>query len=85
MELLLGDNQFFGIDHLSQDRARKRMRILTGYEKISDIMKFVSELGVRGFVVSTHPQLKHMVKHMEAKTNLLELYDFYPILPNAQG
>jgi len=85
MELLLGDNPFFGIDHLSQDRARKRMRILTGYEKISDIMKFVAELGVRGFVVSTHPQLKHLVKHMETKTNLLELYDFYPILPYAQG
>jgi len=85
MELLLGDNPFFGIDHLSQDRARKRMRVLTGYEKISDIMKFVAELGVRGFVVSTHPQLKHLVKHMETKTNLLELYDFYPILPYAQG
>ena len=85
MELLLGDNPFFGIDHLSQERARKRMRMLTGYEKISDIMKFVAELGVRGFVVSTHPQLKHLVKHMETKTNLLELYDFYPILPYAQG
>jgi len=85
MELLLGDNPFFGIDHLSQERARKRISTLNGFDGISEIMKFVSELGINGFVVSTHPQLKHLIKHMETKTNLLKEFDFYPILPYAQG
>ena len=85
MELLLGDNPFFGIDHLSQERARKRLSTLNGFDGISEIMKLVSELGINGFVVSTHPQLKHLIKHMETKTNLLKEFDFYPILPYAQG
>ena len=79
-EILLGDNPFFGIDHLSQEKARKRMTVLTGYEKISDVMEFVSNLGVKGFVVSTHPQLKYLIKHIKENTNLLEKFDFYPIL-----
>jgi len=84
-EILLGDNPFFGVDHLSQEKARKRMKVLTGFEKISDVMEFVSNLGVKGFVVSTHPQLKFLIKHMKENTNLLEKFDFYPILPYAQG
>ncbi len=84
-EILLGDNPFFGIDHLSQERARNRMKVLTGSEKISEVMEFVSDMGVRGFVVSTHPQLKFLIKHMKENTNLLEKFDFYPILPYAQG
>jgi len=84
-QILLGDNPFFGVDHLSQEKARKRMTGLTGYEKISDVMEFVSNLGVKGFVVSTHPQLKFLIKHMKENTNLLEKFDFYPILPYAQG
>ena len=63
-EILLGDNPFFGIDHLSQERARERMKIITGFDKITEIMEYVYPMGVKGFVVSTHPELKLLVEHM---------------------
>lgn len=85
IEILLGDNPFFGIDHLSQERARLRLDMLNNFNKITDVMKFVSDLGVKGFVVSTHPQLKNLINHMRVNSDLLEKYDFYPILPYAQG
>jgi len=84
-EILLGDNPFFGIDHLSQERARKRIQEMNTFEKITDIMEYVSSFGVKGFVVSTHPQMKDLIKHMKANTNILKKYEFYPILPYAQG
>lgn len=84
-EILLGDNPFFGIDHLSQERARQRIEILKENHKITDVMEFVSELGVNGFVVSTHPQLRDLIKYMKKETSLLEKMNFYPILPYAQG
>ncbi|MGI0056017.1 MAG: hypothetical protein ACREAK_01445, partial [Nitrosarchaeum sp.] len=84
-EILLGDNPFFGIDHLSQERARERLKILTGFEKITEIMQYVSELGVNGFVVSTHPELRDLIQYIKKNTNLLEKMEFYPILPYAQG
>ena len=84
-ELLLGDNPFFGVDNLSQERARKRLERLNGLEKIVDIMEFVENLGVKGIVVSTHPQLKDLIKLLKNESNLLEKFGFYPILPYAQG
>jgi hypothetical protein len=85
VELLLGDNPLFGIDHLSQERARKRMERVDGLDKVVEIMEFVSSLGVKGFVVSTHPNLKHLINILDENTNLLKKFDFYPILPYAQG
>lgn len=84
-EILLGDNPFFGIDHLSQERARARLKSLTGFDKITDVMEYTTELGVRGFVVSTHPDLRLLVQYMKRNTNLLDKMEFYPILPYAQG
>lgn len=84
-EILLGDNPFFGIDHLSQERARERIEILKGFQKITEVMEFVTTMGVKGFVVSTHPQLRDLVNYMKTNTNLLQKMDFYPILPYAQG
>ena len=84
-EILLGDNPFFGIDHLSRERARQRMEMLSEYAKITEVIEYVSELGVNGFVVSTHPQLKDLIKYMKTNTNLLQKMNFYPILPYAQG
>jgi len=84
-EILLGDNPFFGIDHLSQERARERMKIITGFDKITEIMEYVYSMGVKGFVVSTHPELKLLVEHMKKNTDLLDKMEFYPIMPYVQG
>ena len=84
-EILLGDNPFFGIDHLSQERARQRMQVINTFSKITDVMEYVSSFGVKGFVVSTHPHMKELIKHMEENTSILQKYEFYPILPYAQG
>lgn len=85
MRILLGDNPFFGIDHLSQERARDRLRILTSFEKITEVMEHVVELGVNGFVVSTHPNLRSLIMHMKNNTALLTKMEFYPIFPYVQG
>lgn len=85
IEILLGDNPFFGIDHLSQDRARKRMEILNGLDKIIEIIQLSLDSGIKGFVVSTHPQLKDLIYRMRENTTILEHLQFYPIIPYAQG
>lgn len=84
-EILLGDNPFFGIDHLSQENARKRIIQLDSFEKITNVIEYVNSQGVNGFVVSTHPELKEIIKYMENNTNILKKMDFLPILPYAQG
>lgn len=84
-KILLGDNPFFGIDHLSQERARNRLKVLTNFGKITEVIEHVTKLGVKGFVVSTHPNLQLLISHMEKNTDLLNKLEFYPIFPYAQG
>lgn len=84
-ELLLGDNPFFGVDNLSQERARKRKLLLDGYDKIVNIMEYVYDEGVKGFVVSTHSEIREFIEYLDSNTNILKKFDFYPILPYAQG
>lgn len=85
IEILLGDNPFFGIDHLSQERARERLKLITGFDKITEIIEYVNSMGVKGFVVSTHPELKLLIEFMKENTDLLEKMEFYPIMPYVQG
>ena len=85
IDILLGDNPFFGIDHLSQERARERIQYLQGFQKITEIIELATNSGTAGFVVSTHPQLRDMLEFMRTNTVLLDRISFYPILPYVQG
>lgn len=81
----MGDNPFFGIDHLSQERARSRAQELEGFGKIAEIIDYVTKYGTNRFVVSTHPELKNLIKYIKDNTDLVSKLKFLPILPYAQG
>lgn len=79
--VLLGDNPFFGVDHFSQERARKKASISQDFDNAVDVIKYCYDAGVRGMVVNTHPNLKDLLGHLGRKYNLSDKINFYPILP----
>ena len=79
--MLLGDNPFFGIDHLSQERARKRGE--ADFERVAAIMEYVGGRGVKRFAASTHPRLGRLVSRLK-EAGLLKM-ELCPIFPYAQG
>ncbi len=81
--ILLGDNPLMGVDHLSQERAR--LRGIATAKNIVELLEFAYNVNVRGFVVSTHPQLKGIIEYLLKYTDLKEKIRFYPILPYAYG
>lgn len=81
-EVLLGDNPFFGIDHLSQERARKRGE--AGFGRVAGIMEYVSGRGVKRFTASTHPRLGKLVGRLKS-AGLLGKMELCPVFPYAQG
>ena len=83
--ILLGDNPFFGVDHLSQERARQKATISQNFDNALGVINYCVELGVKGIVVSTHPTLKDLISHIRTKSDLIEKIEFNPILPYAQG
>ncbi len=83
--ILLGDNPFFGVDHLSQERAREKATKSQNFDNELDVIRYSLDLGIKGMVVSTHPALKDFIAHIRAKSKLIDKINFYPILPYVQG
>jgi hypothetical protein len=84
--VLLGDNPFFGVDHVSQERARSKASKSQNIDNIAEVIKYSFNLGIKGMVVSTHPALKALIDKLRSeRSEILEKFEFYPILPYAQG
>ena len=83
--ILLGDNPFFGVDHLSQERARKKASTSQNFQNALEVIKYSYKLGVKGMVVSTHPTLKDLIHKIKTESDLIDKMEFYPILPYVQG
>jgi len=83
--ILLGHNQFIGVDHFSQDRARSRTQIFSETQKIIEIVKEFNQLGGGGMMMSTHPRIKPVVESINNDPQLSKNLNLYPLIPYAQG
>jgi len=83
--ILLGDNPFFGVSHLSQEIARQKAAKSQNFNNILDVMNSSFNMGINKMVVSTHPQLNDLIQHIKNNSQLIDKFEFYPILPYAQG
>lgn len=81
--VLIGDNPFIGVDHLSQDRARERLSQLNS-EREARVLQTAFKNGASGFVFSTHPTHLEVFKLLREQDPDLS-FDLYPLLPYAQG
>lgn len=80
--LLVGDNSFIGVSHLSQARARSRAQELD-IDAIVRVVYSAIEHGATGFTFSTHPTNLQVLEYM--KLNPGPKFQLYPVLPYAQG
>lgn len=83
--IILGHNQFIGVDHFSQDRARDRIERFGDSQKILDIISYFYELGGRGMMLSTHQRSTDIIRTIGVVPELYTNINFYPLIPYAQG
>jgi hypothetical protein len=83
--ILLGDNPFFGVDHLSQERARQKADQSQNFDNMLGVMKYSLNAGAKGMVASTHPKLRDFIDYISTKSDLISKIEFYPIIPYTQG
>jgi hypothetical protein len=83
--IILGHNQFIGVDHLLQDRARNRTERFSDIQKILDVVKFFYDLGGTGMMLSTHPKAMTIMEAIGSEPDLSKKLNLYPLIPYAQG
>jgi hypothetical protein len=80
--LLVGDNPFHGISHLSQQSVRNRGTVVTGAKYASDLVKISVENGANGFMFSVSDTTLSILNQLP-ETNLKERLNLYALVPYA--
>jgi hypothetical protein len=82
--LLIGDNPFTGVSHLSQVAGRERTEKLR-FEQIVKIIERSISCGASGFTFSTHPTNLQILSELKETEALGAEFDLFPVLPYAEG
>lgn len=81
--IFFGDNQFFGINHMSEEKARQQLMRFQSIDAIADTLHAAYEAGVHGFMCTTHERIAELVKLVKAQPEKWSDLAFYPGMPYA--
>jgi hypothetical protein len=81
--LLFGDNQFFGVNHMSEAKARAQMMQFQDLSAIIKVLDAAYDEGIRTFMCTTHDRVEQVCDHMRANPARYSDYLFYPCMPYA--
>lgn len=81
--LLFGDNQFFGINHMSEEKARAQAMKFQDLGAIIETLDAAYEEGIRTFMCTTHDRVAEICDHVRANPARYQGFKFYPCMPYA--
>ena len=81
--LLFGDNQFFGVNHMSEAKARAQQMQFQELSAIIKVLDAAYEEGIRTFMCTTHDRVEEICDHVRANPSRYPDYLFYPCMPYA--
>lgn len=81
--VLFGDNQFFGVNHMSEERARSQAMRFQNTDAVIEILDAAYAEGIRTFMCTTHDRVAEICDHFRAHSSRYPDYRFYPCMPYA--
>jgi hypothetical protein len=81
--VLFGDNQFFGVNHMSEEKARAQSMRFQDMRAIIDVLDAAYEEGIRTFMCTSHDRVIEICDHFRANPQKYPDYQFYPCMPYA--
>jgi hypothetical protein len=81
--VLFGDNQFFGVNHMSEEKARAQAIRFQELDSVIAVLDAAYDAGIRTFMCTTHDRVRHICDHVRAHPDGYTDYRFYPCMPYA--
>jgi hypothetical protein len=81
--LLFGDNQFFGVNHMSEEKARAQALRFQDIGAVMDVLDAAYDEGVRTFMCTTHDRISLVCDRVRAEPDRYSGFTFYPCMPYA--
>jgi hypothetical protein len=82
-KILFGDNQFFGVNHMSESKAREQAIRFQDMGEIMRVLESAHELGAGGFMCTTHDRIAEVADRMRAEPAKWAGFNMYPCMPYA--
>ena len=81
--IVLGDNQFFGINHMSEEKARSQSLRFQEISSVLNVIDVAYRAGVGGFMCTTHERISLVCDHIRANSGSYAGFEIYPGMPYA--
>ena len=81
--ILFGDNQFFGVNHLSEEKARQQSMRFQSIDAVIEVLQFALQAGAGGFMCTTHDKIEQIADDVRAHPERWQNFTFYPGMPYA--
>lgn len=81
--ILFGDNQFFGINHMSEDKARAQAMKFRDIDSIMEVLDIAYDAGITTFMCTTHDTVAQICAVVRANKERYKYFRFYPCMPYA--
>jgi hypothetical protein len=81
--IIFGDNQFFGINHMSEEKAQAMSEKFKDVDAIINVLDIAYYSGIRAFMFNTHTKVKQVCDHFRQNGSQYKDICFYPSMPYA--
>lgn len=82
-KLLFGDNQFFGVNHMSEEKARQQQMRFQNTDAVIDVLKDAYDEGVTTFMCTTHDRIGEVAAYFGEHREQYPDFTFFPGMPYA--
>jgi hypothetical protein len=81
--ILFGDNQFFGVNHISDEKSRAQSIQFKNDETIIKTLDYAVEAGINTFMCTTHDRIASICSHIRQFPDKYSDFKIYPCMPYA--
>jgi hypothetical protein len=81
--VLFGDNQFFGVNHMSEEKARSQAMRFQEISAVIEVLDDAYAEGIRTFMCTTHERMTEVCDYFRTHQEKYPDYQFYPCMPYA--
>lgn len=82
-KVLFGDNQFFAVNHLSDEKSREQARRFKDTQSIMNVLDQAIDLGINTFMCTTHDRIAEITEIMRRNPGRYGKFNIFPCMPYA--
>lgn len=81
--LLFGDNQFFGVNHMSEEKARAQAMRFQDLDAVMAVLDNAYDAGITTFMCTTHERIEKVADRVRSNPERYSDFTFFPGMPYA--